>query len=314
MANPEQIAVLKRGSKAWNDWRLGNPGTTPNLRAGNFAGVDLAGAQLFSAHLGEANLHGAKLVGANLRGAYLRGADLSEADLCQANLREADISRVNLSEAVLTEAAVNATRVGLTIFANNDLSQVGGLDAVQHLGPLTIGIDTIYKSKGNIPDVFLRGCGVPEEFIVYKRSLVENPIDFYSCFISYSSKDGALAQRLYDDLQAKKFDENAKWGEPVWGEIDTAIRYYDKLVVICSTNSLQSPPVTREIERALQKEEREHKNGSSASSSGNLFARVGAHRLVVNGFYADLNHVLGHWQRRFCTPQVRSHLVVKRTR
>ena len=31
-------------------------------------------------------------------------------------------------------------------------------------------------------------------------------------------------------------------------------------MVICSEHSLQSPPVIREIERALQKEDREHKN------------------------------------------------------
>ena len=78
-------------------------------------------------------------------------------------------------------------------------------------------------------------------------------------------EDNDFAQRLYADLQAKnvrcwKFDENAKWGEPVWGEIDTAIRHYDKLVVICSEHSLQSPPVIREIERALQKKDREHRN------------------------------------------------------
>ena len=82
---------------------------------------------------------------------------------------------------------------------------------------------------------------------------------------SYSPQDDDFAQRLYADLQAKdircwKFDENAKWGEPVWGEIDTAIRHYDKLVVICSKHSLQSPPVIREIERALQKKDREHRN------------------------------------------------------
>ena len=77
---------------------------------------------------------------------------------------------------------------------------------------------------------------------------------------------GDFAQRLYyADLQAKKvrcwkFDENANWGEPVWGEIDTAIKHYDKLVVICSKDSLQSVPVIREIERALQKEDREHRN------------------------------------------------------
>ncbi len=82
---------------------------------------------------------------------------------------------------------------------------------------------------------------------------------------SVSTKDEESAQRLYADLQARnvrcwKFDENAKWGEPVWGEIDTAIRHYDKLVVICSQHSLETPPVIREIERALQKEDREHKN------------------------------------------------------
>ena len=78
-------------------------------------------------------------------------------------------------------------------------------------------------------------------------------------------EDNDFAQRLYADLQAKnvrcwKFDENAKWGEPVWGEIDTAIRHYDKLLVICSRHWLQSPPVIREIERALQREDREHRN------------------------------------------------------
>jgi hypothetical protein len=151
------------------------------------------------------------------------------------------------------------------VFADNDLSEVTGLETVLHLGPSTIGIDTIYKSKGNIPEVFLRGAGVPEEFIVYMRSLAGKPIDSYSCFISHSSEDDDFAQRLYADLRAKnvrswKFDENAKWGEPVWGEIDTAIRHYDKLVVICSEHSLQSPPVIREIERASQKEDREHKN------------------------------------------------------
>ena len=41
------------------------------------------------------------------------------------------------------------------------------------------------------------------------------------------------------------------------GEIDTAIRHYDKLVVICSQHyRSQSVPVLREIERALQRKPR----------------------------------------------------------
>jgi hypothetical protein len=48
-----------------------------------------------------------------------------------------------------------------------DLTQARGLETV-NIGPHSaIGIDTIYKSRGKIPDVFLRGCGVPDELIAY---------------------------------------------------------------------------------------------------------------------------------------------------
>ena len=34
-------------------------------------------------------------------------------------------------------------------------------------------------------------------------SLVGKPIEFYSCFISYSSKDQTFAERLHNDLPDK---------------------------------------------------------------------------------------------------------------
>jgi hypothetical protein len=196
---------------------------------------------------GEANLAGANLSRTDLNGANLRGANLHATVLNGADLNNLDLKRA---------------WVGSTVFGDNDLSTVKGLETVQHFGPSTVGIDTIYRSKGEIPEAFLRGVGVPEEFM---RSLAGKALDFYSCFISYSSKDDDFAQRLYADLQEKnvrcwKFDANAKWGEPLWGEIETAIRKNDKLVVICSEHSLQSPAVLREIECALQKEDREHTN------------------------------------------------------
>jgi hypothetical protein len=215
--------------------------------------------------LSAADLIWADLRDADLSGVDLTAADLRNADLGAADLTASDLSSANLQGARLEGSTLSGARMGNTIFGDNDLSTVKGLETVEHEGPSTIGIDTIYKSKGNIPEVFLHGCGVPEDFIVYMRSLVGKAIEFYSCFVSYSSKDNDFAQRLYAALQAKnvrcwKFDESAKWGEPVWGEIDTAIRHYDKLVVICSKHSLQSPPVIREIERALQKEDRERRN------------------------------------------------------
>ena len=45
--------------------------------------------------------------------------------------------------------------IGWTTFGNVDLSSVHGLETAQHEGPSTIGIDTLYRSHGNIPDVSL---------------------------------------------------------------------------------------------------------------------------------------------------------------
>ena len=99
------------------------------------------GAFLNGAHLNNANLWGADLSGANLCGAELGGTKLSGA-----NLRAPDFT---------------AVRTYGTIFADVDLSAAKGLETIQHDGPSTVGIDTIYKSHGNIPEVSLRGHGFP---------------------------------------------------------------------------------------------------------------------------------------------------------
>lgn len=89
------------------------------------------------------------------------------------------------------------------MWVGNNLTDVKGLEKVIHKGPSTIDIDTIYRSKGKIPDVFLRGAGIPNNFITYIGSLVGKPIEFYSCFISYSTKDQGFADRLYADSAGK---------------------------------------------------------------------------------------------------------------
>src|SRR5208337_2200375 len=265
MAKRAHLRILKQGVNSWNQWRAENPAMTPDLEGANLFDANLRGANLRGANLLAADFLMADLGGVDFAGADLTAANLSSADLRGADLRGAILHVTDLRGADLENSDFTDAEVGWTGFGDNDLSTVKGLETVRHLGPSSIGIDTIYKSKGNIPEAFLRGAGVPEDSITYMKSLVGKAIDFYSCFISYSNKDDDFAQRLHADLQAKnvrcwKFDENAKWGEPVWGEIDTAIRHYDKLVVICSKHSLESPPVIREIERALQKEDRDDKN------------------------------------------------------
>src|SRR5207302_755357 len=59
------------------------------------------------------------------------------------------------------------------------------------------------RSQGDIPETFLRQAGLTDTFIIYTRSLVQSAIEYYTCFISYSSKDQEFVERLYADLQAK---------------------------------------------------------------------------------------------------------------
>src|SRR5271157_2378674 len=243
MANPEHLEILKQGVGQWNKWRKQHSAVEPdlsganlrdaqlrkadlsraslsgaNLGKGDLREADLSvahldGADLSLSHLGgvdfsgaslmDANLGGAYLGEANLSGAFLSGADFSRATLSFANLRGASLIYSNLNGADLSGAQLAQAHAWQTLFADIDLSDAKGLDSVVHAGPSTIGIDTIYKSHGKIPEVFLRGCGVPDEFIAYIGSMVGRPIEFYSCFISYSTKDQEFADRLYADLQAK---------------------------------------------------------------------------------------------------------------
>ncbi len=213
--------------------------------------TDLRGADLTKADLRRAHLGRADLGAANLRGADLRGANLTKADLRRANLLNADLNWADLTEAV----------VGWTVFGYVDLSRTQGLETVVHSGPSTIGVDTLVYSHGRITEVFLRGAGVPDTFIQYIQSLVGTPIQFYSCFISYSTKDEAFAKCLYDSLQGEGVrcwfaPEDLKIGDRFRGRIDEAIRLYDKLLVVLSENSIASAWVEKEVETAFEEERR----------------------------------------------------------
>ena len=110
MANPEYLALLKRGVKEWTAWRKEHRDVRPNLsgadlRGAELNGADLSGASLIFVHLSEAQLRTADLRRADLSRADLRGADLSRANLRGADLYWADLSEVhNLEQAQLDSA------------------------------------------------------------------------------------------------------------------------------------------------------------------------------------------------------------------
>ena len=153
-----------------------------------------------------------------------------------------------------------------TIFADVDLSEVRGLESIKHMGPSTIGIDTLFRSQGKIPEVFLRGCGVPELSSSTPRSSMGamEPIQFYSCFISYSTKNQDFAERLHAKMRDKGLrvwfaPEDVQGGKKLHEQIDEAIRVHDKLLLVLSPESMNSEWVRTEIRKARKAEIKEGK-------------------------------------------------------
>ncbi len=325
MANKEHLAILKKGVKAWNEWRNKNPAIRPDLTFAHLRGAYLFEANLFEANLsganlGRANLRGAHLIGANLCGAELRGtylpranlrganlrlanltlanlgdanlsganlsmaslhgaelsganlgranlsranlftAHLQIADLIEANLSGAHLGYANLSGANLSGADLSDVRLMRTVFGDVDLTEANGLDSCRHYGPSIVDHRTIQRS-GKLPLKFLRGCGLPESLIEYLPSLLNEPLQFYSCFISYSHKDEKFAKRLHADLQDNGVrcwfaPEDMKIGDEMRSRIYEVIRIYDKLMLILSKESTRSSWVQKEVETAFEKEEK----------------------------------------------------------
>ena len=149
-----------------------------------------------------------------------------------------------------------------------------------HLGPCVLDHRTLQKS-GKLPLEFLRGCGLsdweiePAKF--YNPALVDSettdiayeiirlrtsqPLQFYSCFISYSGKDQDFTKRLRDDLQEEGVrcwfaPADMKIGDPIRKTIYDQIRVYEKLLLIFSEESVESKWVGDEVEAAFEEEKR----------------------------------------------------------
>ena len=320
MANRELLTILRQGANVWNKWRAENPAKSYDLTQADLGqinlidvdldNVNLNGAFLSSAILTNAKLNNAVLIGADLRGAILNNtkligtsfrranlrnvwfdnADFSGADLVDANFQESNLENANLSNATLIRA--NFTEVNLddsnfeyaelgeTIFGNVNLSKIKNLEKARHRLFSILSHNTIQRSKGKIPEVFMRGCGLSDweiesvklyhpnldndeiNKILYKMYDIraQQPIQVSPLFISYSHADSAFVDRLEGHLNERgvRFwrDIHHTTAGRLEKQIDRAIRQNPTVLLVLSENSLKSDWVQHEVRMARELEKK----------------------------------------------------------
>jgi hypothetical protein len=218
--------------------------------------ADLRDCDLYEAEFFQAQLQGADLSGADLKGAKFHNANLNNAKLVRCDLFRADFISTKLVGTDMTLA-----RCHTTSFCDVDLSEVVGISRVVHEGPSSIDIATLYKTKNKIPAFFLRGAGVPKEFIEGVSGIISAASQnlFFSCFISFSFLDEQFATALFERLQRARVrvwyaPEEMKAGRKMHEQIERAIGTHDKLLLILSDHSIKSDWVKLEILRARKRE------------------------------------------------------------
>lgn len=268
MANPEHVAKLREGWAAWNAWRQENH-ETPDL-----SGIELVGNSLNHYKLSGTNFSAARLHRVTVTSGFMDACSFDGANIVEATFRATTLDKSTFRKAAiafslfdwcrLDESDFTDATLVLNTFGAASLKNVRGLDSLKNSRVNSVGIDTFFNS-GGLPANFLRAAAAPEEFITYAASLVGTAIEYYSCFLSYSSKDEVFARRLYADLQAKNIrtwfaPEDLKIGDRFRPRIDEAIRFHDKLVLVLSTSSVASDWVETEVESALEREQHEGKD------------------------------------------------------
>ncbi|MBD3338341.1 MAG: TIR domain-containing protein [Candidatus Lokiarchaeota archaeon] len=294
MSEVAHFDLLKASVEQWNKWRIEHPDRQPSLRKVNLADrnlrrVNLKGADLMGADLSHADLSGADLSNVSFNDSNLSGANLEhtklnatlfiEAILDDTSMDNAELNGTDFTRANLRRASLRGARLYHAVFADADLSSAKGLTQCIHDAPSSIDSLTLSRS-GNLPDAFLRGCGLPDWLIeayalmqphlsneevvdiAYRlcNKRINQVMQLSPVFISYSQADA-----LFVDLIAAELD---KRGIRYWRDIhhapagrleriiDHAIRLNPMVLVILSRNSVNSDWVEHEVRQArkLEKE------------------------------------------------------------
>jgi hypothetical protein len=227
------------------------------------------GANFKGARVGCTDLIGAHFQEADFRNTDLTGADFSGADCNRARFQEAWLNNASVNEACFTDAKLSNLRISSVKFVDLDLTPFCGIKSLRHNGGSHIDALAVMKSF-RTPGLkqFMIDCGVPEIYCTYMidcAKALDEPLLkllMQSTFISYGSPDERFARKLHLALRAHGvvtffFPEHATIGERIDSEIFRRLKEHDRLLLICSANSLDRVGVLHEIRETLDRESRD---------------------------------------------------------
>jgi hypothetical protein len=134
--------------------------------------------------------------------------------------------------------------------AGDRLSEAKRLLADDDFGP------DLERQETGVAD-YLAACAAraPEREQTDKQAAAR----YYSCFISYSSKDQKFAERIHADLQSQGVccwfaPHDLRIGQEILDGLDGAIRLHEKVLLILSAHSIKSNWVKDEVTRSFEEE------------------------------------------------------------
>jgi uncharacterized protein YjbI with pentapeptide repeats len=254
-----------------------------DLWAADFRGADLRGAYFHRSQLTEASFVGAKLDETSFLDSILDSANFEESDVRKVDFRRTYLRRANFTNSdlrgsLLTQADLTSAKIGGARFDDTVLSgtQLIDLDVTAiaaskpiHSGPSSVDYRTVIHSMRS-PNIkhFLRSIGMPSVFIEYMLDCALSTTNNFakqlmqSTFISYGGPDENFARKLYKALSAREvvtffFPESATVGERINAEVYSKIQKHDRVLLICSKESLNRVGVINEIQETLDREAKE---------------------------------------------------------
>lgn len=249
-----------------------------SLRGANFDRAGLSDAEFFNtdltdASLAYADLNRAGFVTTTLTGVQLPRATLTMTDFLVSDLRGADLTGCELegahfSQSDLGHARFDGAILGSTAFTDTDVSPLCDAVGLNHASPSFVDLRSVLRSYRH-PGLkrFLVDCGVPPVVAEYTIAAAEAEGDglqtlMRSTFISYGAPDEPFARRLSDELRDHHvvtffFPENARPGRRIGDEVHSRIQEHDRVILVCSRESLNRPGVRNEIQETFDREARD---------------------------------------------------------